>query len=75
MAMLSLASVWLRDNFYLIKEQIQISRMYYSKSYSQQLPQFGSGPGMGLPRVYGISFSSCPFRRPDLLVGEANSLT
>lgn len=48
------AGVWFLDNFYLIKEQIQIARKHLPKSYSQELPRIHSGPFAGLPRVYHI---------------------
>ena len=48
------AGVWFLDNFYLIKEQIQIARKHLPKKYSQELPRLRSGPLAGLPRVYDI---------------------
>ncbi|MHB2016953.1 MAG: GH36-type glycosyl hydrolase domain-containing protein [Candidatus Xenobia bacterium] len=45
---------WLLDNFYLIEEQILTARRHLPRSYSRQLPQLGTGPAAGLPRVYAL---------------------
>src|SRR5690242_16401647 len=48
------ASEWLLDNFYLIEEQIVIARKHLPKGYSEALPYLSSGTSEGLPRVYDI---------------------
>ncbi len=51
---MSPAEIWLLDNFYLIEEQVLITRNHLPKSYSRELPRLRSGPSAGLPRVYDI---------------------
>ncbi len=51
---MSPAEVWLLDNFYLIEEQVLITRNHLPKSYSRELPRLRTGPSAGLPRVYNI---------------------
>jgi cyclic beta-1,2-glucan glucanotransferase len=48
------AAEWLLDNFYLIEEQIQMSRRHLPRGYSRELPRLLNGPSAGLPRVYDI---------------------
>jgi cyclic beta-1,2-glucan synthetase len=48
------AGVWLLDNFFLIKEQIQLVRQHLPKRYSRELPRLRAGQSAGLPRVYEI---------------------
>lgn len=48
------AAEWLLDNFYLIEEQIQMSRRHLPRGYSRQLPRLLNSPSAGLPRVYDI---------------------
>jgi len=48
------AAEWLLDNFYLIEEQIQMSRRHLPRAYSRELPRLTSGPCAGFPRVYDI---------------------
>ncbi len=48
------AGVWLLDNFFLIKEQIQLAREHLPKRYSLELPRLRGGNAAGLPRVYEI---------------------
>ncbi len=43
------------DNFYLIAEQIQLSRKHLPRRYSRELPWLSEGPGAGYPRVYQIA--------------------
>ena len=45
---------WLLDNFYLIEEQIVISRKHLPKGYSEGLPYLRDGITNGMPRVYDI---------------------
>jgi len=49
------AAEWLRDNFYLIEEQIRAARSHLPKGYSQELPHLLSGPSAGYPVVYDIA--------------------
>jgi cellobiose phosphorylase len=49
------AAEWLRDNFYLIEEQIRAARGHLPKGYSQELPQLHSGRWAGHPVVYAIA--------------------
>ncbi|MBK6963569.1 MAG: cyclic beta 1-2 glucan synthetase [Bacteroidales bacterium] len=48
------AAEWLLDNFYLIEEQIVISRKHLPKGYSENLPYLANGISAGMPRVYDI---------------------
>lgn len=48
------AAEWLLDNFYLIEEQIQLTRRHLPRGYSRELPRLLNGPSSGLPRVYDI---------------------
>ncbi len=49
------ASEWLLDNFYLIEEQIRIGKRYLPKGYSKGLPRLAKGSSAGFPRVYDIA--------------------
>ncbi|MGB6837554.1 MAG: glycosyltransferase family 2 protein, partial [Dehalococcoidia bacterium] len=46
---------WLRDNFYLIEEQVRTARAHLPKGYSRELPRLLSGPSAGYPVVYDIA--------------------
>ncbi len=48
------AADWLLDNYYLIEEQIQLSRRHLPKGYSRELPRLLNTSSAGLPRVYDI---------------------
>jgi len=48
------AAEWLLDNFYLIKEQINLVRRHLPRSYHRQLPRLLHGPLAGYPRVYDL---------------------
>jgi len=48
------AAEWLLDNFYLVEEQIQMTRRHLPRGYSKELPRLLNGPSAGLPRVYDI---------------------
>ncbi len=48
------AEIWLLDNFFLIKEQIQLARKHLPRRYSRELPRLRAGHSAGLPRVYEI---------------------
>ncbi|HZL17702.1 MAG TPA: cyclic beta 1-2 glucan synthetase, partial [Polyangia bacterium] len=49
------AGEWLLDNFYLIEDQIRLTRRNLPRSYSRELPQLASGPESGTPRAYAIA--------------------
>ncbi len=49
------AGEWLLDNFYLIEEQIVISKKHLPKKYSEGLPYLADGNSNGMPRVYDIA--------------------
>ena len=51
---ISPASEWLLDNFYLIEEQVRLIRKHFPKGYSRQLPALLNGPHAGYPRVYDL---------------------
>jgi len=48
------AAEWLLDNFYLIEEQIQLTRRHLPRDYSRELPRIRDGHSAGFPRVYDI---------------------
>jgi cyclic beta-1,2-glucan synthetase len=48
------ASEWLLDNFYLVKEQIALTRRHLPSNYNRELPKLLNGPAAGFPRVYGL---------------------
>jgi cyclic beta-1,2-glucan synthetase len=48
------AGIWLLDNYFLIKEQIQLARAHLPKRYSRELPRLRAGLSAGFPRVYEI---------------------
>jgi cyclic beta-1,2-glucan synthetase len=48
------AAEWLLDNFYLIEEQIQMTRRHLPRNYSRELPRLSNGPSARLPRVYDL---------------------
>jgi cyclic beta-1,2-glucan synthetase len=52
------AAEWLLDNFYLIEEQIRMSRRHLPRGYSRELPRLLEGPSAGLPRVYDIALET-----------------
>jgi cyclic beta-1,2-glucan synthetase len=49
------AAEWLLDNFYLIEDQIRLTRRNLPRSYSRELPRLASGPDAGYPRAYAIA--------------------
>ncbi|HCY36630.1 MAG TPA: cyclic beta 1-2 glucan synthetase [Candidatus Margulisbacteria bacterium] len=49
------AEEWFLDNFYIIEEQILISRKHLPKSYSRELPSLKTGKTKGFPRVYAMA--------------------
>jgi len=48
------AGEWLLDNYYLIEQQIRLTRRHLPRNYSRELPRLLAGPSAGLPRVYDI---------------------
>ena len=52
---ISPAAEWMLDNFYLIEEQVRISRRHLPKGYSKELPHLVGGPSRGYPRVYDLA--------------------
>ncbi len=49
------AGAWLLDNFYLIEQQIRLTRLHLPRTYSRELPRLLTGPAAGFPRVYDIA--------------------
>ncbi len=52
---ISPAAEWLLDNFYLIEDQIRLTRRNLPRSYSRELPRLGAGADAGNPRAYAIA--------------------
>ena len=48
------AGEWLLDNFYLIEQQIRLTRLHLPRTYSRELPHLLHGAAAGFPRVYDI---------------------
>ena len=49
------AAEWLLDNFYLVEEQIRLTRLHLPRTYSRELPRLATGGSAGFPRVYDIA--------------------
>ena len=49
------AEEWLLDNFYLIEQQIDLTRRHLPRGYSRQLPRLADGPSAGVPRIYALA--------------------
>jgi cyclic beta-1,2-glucan synthetase len=49
------AGAWLLDNFYLIEQQIRVTRLHLPRTYSHKLPRLLTGTAAGFPRVYDIA--------------------
>src|ERR1017187_9519957 len=49
------AGEWLLDNFYLIEQQIRLTRLHLPRTYSRELPRLLNGAAAGFSRVYGIA--------------------
>ena len=49
------AGEWLLDNFYLIEDQIRLTRRNLPRSYGRQLPRLSNGPEAGYPRAYALA--------------------
>ncbi len=49
------AGEWLLDNFYLIEQQIRVTRLHLPRTYSRELPRLLNGASAGFPRVYAIA--------------------
>src|SRR5207237_1440867 len=48
------AAEWLLDNFYLVKEQIALTRRHLPANYNRELPKLLNGSLAGYPRVYAL---------------------
>jgi cyclic beta-1,2-glucan synthetase len=51
---ISLASEWLLDNYYIVRQALQQISEDLPASFYKQLPKLAQGPLTGLPRVYAI---------------------
>jgi hypothetical protein len=49
------AGEWLLDNFYLIEQQIRLTRLHLPRTYSRELPRLSTGTAAGFPRIYDIA--------------------
>ncbi len=49
------AGEWLLDNFYLIEQQIRVTRLHLPRTYNRELPRLSTGAAAGFPRVYDIA--------------------
>lgn len=49
------AGEWLLDNFYLIEQQIRVTRLHLPRTYNRELPRLSTGASAGFPRVYDIA--------------------
>jgi cyclic beta-1,2-glucan synthetase len=49
------AEAWLLDNFYLIEQQIALTRRHLPRRYSRQLPRLTDGASAGFPRIYDVA--------------------
>jgi cyclic beta-1,2-glucan synthetase len=52
---ISSAADWLLDNFYLVEDQIRLTRRNLPRSYSRELPRLANGPHAGFPRAYAVA--------------------
>jgi cyclic beta-1,2-glucan synthetase len=52
---ISPAGEWLLDNFYLIEDQIRLTRRNLPPAYGRQLPRLSTGPDAGYPRAYALA--------------------
>jgi cyclic beta-1,2-glucan synthetase len=52
---ISPAGEWLLDNFYLVEDQIRLTRRNLPRSYSRELPRLANGPHAGCPRAYAVA--------------------
>ncbi len=49
------AATWLVDNFYLIKDQIRMTKHHFPKNYCKELPRLTDDCEPGKPRAYEIA--------------------
>ncbi|MEO8211752.1 MAG: glucoamylase family protein, partial [Myxococcales bacterium] len=49
------AAAWLLDNFYLIEDQIRLTRRNLPRAYNRELPRLANGPQAGQPRAYTLA--------------------
>jgi hypothetical protein len=52
---ITIAGEWLLDNFYIIEEQIRMTRRHLPKGYCRELPHLSNTDSKGLPRVFDIA--------------------
>ena len=53
---ISPAAEWFLDNYYLIEQQIHMTRLHLPRTYSRDLPCIAKGAMSGFPRVYHMAF-------------------
>ena len=51
------AAEWLVDNYHLVEKQIRELRSDLPPGYYRQLPKLASGPFVGYPRVFGVTWA------------------
>ena len=51
------ASQWLVDNFYIVEEQLREVRDHLPPGFYRKLPKLNAGPLKGYPRVYGVAWA------------------
>ena len=51
------AAEWLIDNYHLVEKQIRELRSDLPPGYYRQLPKLASGPFVGYPRVFGVTWA------------------
>ncbi len=49
------AGEWLLDNFYVIEQQIRLTRLHLPRTYSRELPRLLTGAAAGFPRAYDLA--------------------
>ena len=52
------AGEWLLDNFYVVEEQIRLTKRHLPTGYSRELPRLLNGASAGLPRVYDLALEA-----------------
>jgi cellobiose phosphorylase len=51
---ISSAEEWLVDNFWMISEQIHMTRKHLPPGYSKEMPTLENTEAVGFPRIYGL---------------------
>ena len=54
------SEAWLRDNFYVVQDQVREIRQDLPRKYYEELPKLVSGPWQGYPRVYQLALEFVP---------------